>query len=223
MSEPESTWSVRFKQLVKRPTTTEPAFNPSSWSGALIVMCALAAVLWFIQIINATEDQGLDRFGLRPRRLDGLWGVLTQPFLHASYGHMLANTVPFILIGWVVLLAGLRSWLIVTTIAIVAGGFATWLIAPSGLVVGVSGLVFGWLGYLLGRAYFARTFKWIFVAIAVVFFFGTLLGGLLPTFNSQVSWQSHACGFAGGVLASAVLHPRRRRGAQRSSRGRGVS
>jgi membrane associated rhomboid family serine protease len=83
------------------------------------------------------------------------------------------------------------------------------LVAPSGLIVGASGLVFGWLGYLIARAYFSRKLRWIFVAVVVLVFFGTLLNGLLPSFNSNVSWQAHVCGFAAGIAAGAVLHPRR--------------
>lgn len=190
---------------------TEPPFDPTSWTGALIVMGVVVAVVWIVQIINSSHGYSLDRFGLRPRRIDGLWGVLTEPFLHASYGHLLSNTGPLVAIGWVLLLSGVRTWLTVTGVVMLVGGLLTWLLAPSGLIVGASGLIFGWLGYLIARAYFSRRFRWIVVAIGVLFFFGTLLTNVLPSYDSQVSWQSHACGFAAGILAGALLHPRRRR------------
>jgi membrane associated rhomboid family serine protease len=187
-------------------------------------MCSLAAVLWIVQFANALNDYAFNRFGLRPRQIDGLWGVLTEPFLHAGYGHLLSNTAPFVLIGWVLLLSGVRTWLTVSGIVVVLGDLATWLVAPSGVIVGASGLVFGWLGYLLARAYFSRRLWWIVVAVLVLFFFGTLLGSLLPSFNSQVSWQAHACGFGAGILAGAALHPRRaRRGEPRRPVGPPVS
>lgn len=192
-----------------KPARTEPPFEPNSWSGSLIVMVSIAALLWVIEIVNAANNYSLDRFGLRPRRIDGLWGVATEPFLHASYGHLLSNTVPLIGIGWVLMLSGLRTWLTVSGVVLVVGGVATWLVAPAGLIVGASGLVFGWLGYLIARAYFSRKLRWIFVAVVVLVFFGTLLNGLLPSLHSNVSWQAHVCGFAAGVLAGAVLHPRR--------------
>jgi membrane associated rhomboid family serine protease len=174
-------------------------------------MGVVVAVVWIVQIINSSHGYSLDRFGLRPRRIDGLWGVLTEPFLHASYGHLLSNTGPLVAIGWVLLLSGVRTWLTVTGVVMLVGGLLTWLLAPSGLIVGASGLIFGWLGYLIARAYFSRRFRWIVVAIGVLFFFGTLLTNVLPSYDSQVSWQSHACGFAAGILAGALLHPRRRR------------
>jgi membrane associated rhomboid family serine protease len=193
-----------------KPARTEPPFRPNSWTVSLIIMVSVAALLWVIQIVNAANNYTLDhRFALRPRRLDGLWGVVTEPFLHASYGHMLSNTIPLIGIGWLLMLSGLRMWLTVSALVLVVGGLATWLVAPSGFIVGASGLVFGWLGYLIARAYFSRKLRWIFVAVVVLVFFGTLLNGLLPSFNSNVSWQAHVCGFAAGIAAGAVLHPRR--------------
>jgi membrane associated rhomboid family serine protease len=187
----------------------EPPFNPQSWSGALVLMGFVGALLWIIQIVNAADSYDLDRFGLQPRAAHGLWGIVTEPFLHASYGHMLSNTVPLILIGWVLLLSGPRIWATVTAIVVVGGGVLTWLVAPGNqVIVGASGMIFGWLGYLLARAYFSRRMKWIVVAVLVLFFFGSLLFGLFPTLHSDVSWQAHVCGFVAGIGAGALLHPR---------------
>ena len=204
---------------------SEPPFDPTSWHGALFVMGGVAAVLWVVQVVNAAHHYSLDaRFGLRPREVRGLWGIGTDPFLHASYGHLLSNTIPFILIGWVVLLSGVRTWLTVTLIVVVGGGLLTWLLAPSvspprvpvetvphGIVLGANGLIFGWLGYLLARAYFSRKLKWIVVAFLVLFFFGTLLGSLLPSFGANSAWQGNACGFVAGIGAAALQHPRKRK------------
>lgn len=197
-----------FRRGSKQPTS-EPPFDPTSWGGALAVMAVFAAAVWIIQIANASDDYGFNRFGLRPRAVDGLWGVVSQPFLHQSYGHLLSNTFPLLAIGWTLLLSGVRAFLFVTSIVVVLGGSATWLVAPSGtVIVGASGMVFGWLGYLLARAYFTRRLKWILVAVALLIFFGTFLASLLPTVDTRVSWQSHLCGFAAGVFVGWLLHPR---------------
>ena len=189
--------------------STEPRFDPTSWGGAIAVMAVFGLLLWVIQIVNAADNQGLNRFGLRPRHVDGLWGVLTQPFLHQSYNHLLSNTAPVILIGWVLLLSGVRVWLFVTAVVVVVGDFATWLIAPGDqVIVGASGMIFGWMGYLLARAYFSRRIRWVLTALALLVFFGTLLGSLLPAADTHVSWQSHVCGFAAGVFVGWLLHPR---------------
>lgn len=186
-------------------------YDPATGSGAMLLMIGFAAVLWVVQIVNAADAYDLDRFGLKPRQLDGLWGIVTEPFLHASWTHLLSNTAPVVLIGWVLMRAGIRTWGIVTAIVVLAGGVATWAVGPSHtVIVGASGMVFGWLGYLLARAYLVRRLKWIIEAVLVLFFFGTLLYGLLPTLHSQVSWQAHVCGFLAGIAAGAVLHPERR-------------
>jgi membrane associated rhomboid family serine protease len=203
-------FKLPFGRAKDEPANSEPPFDPSSWTGALIVMGVFGALLWGIQIANAKHDYDYNRFGLKPREYDGLWGVLTQPFLHESYGHLLSNTVPLVAIGWALLLSGVRVWLFVTASVIVLGGVLTWLVAPSDItIVGASGMIFGWLGYLLARAYFTRKLKWIFTAIALLLFFGTLLGSLLPTVDAKVSWQSHVCGFVAGIFIGWVLHPRR--------------
>jgi membrane associated rhomboid family serine protease len=187
----------------------EPRLEPNNWGGALVVILAFAAVLWGVQIINAAQRYSLNRFGLIPHEAGGLWGVVTEPFLHASYAHLFSNTLPLLAIGWVVLLAGLRIWLIVTGIVVIVGGLLTWLVGPSHtVIVGASGLVFGWLGYLLGRAIFARKMMWIIIAVVVLIFFGSLLYELFPSANSDVSWQAHVCGFVAGVGAAALLHTR---------------
>lgn len=191
----------------------EPPLDPRSWGGALVWMAALVLAVWVVQIVDAGHHYSLNRFGLRPRRADGLWGVLTEPFLHQSYGHTLSDTVPLLGVGWVLLLSGVRIWAIVTGVVLVLGGAAAWLVSPlphhHSAIVGSSALVFGWMGYLLARAWFSRKLRWILVAVGVLFFFGTLLGSLLPSYDAAVPWAANLCGFLAGAVAGATLHPRR--------------
>ena len=182
--------------------------DTGTWGGALALMAVIAALLFVVEAIDAASNHRLDRFGLKPREVDGLWGVLASPFLHASWWHLISNMAPFVLLGWVVLLSGLRTWLVVTAIVMFGGAIATWLIAPAGVIVGSSGVVFGWMGYLIARAFFARRLLWIVIAVFVAFFFSGLFAGLLPSISSNVSWQAHVCGFAAGVGAGWLLHPR---------------
>jgi membrane associated rhomboid family serine protease len=174
-------------------------------------MAVLAAVLYAVEAFDVASGHRLDQFGIHPRQLSGLDGVVFAPFLHAGWWHLISNTVPFVLLGWVVLVAGLRTWLVVTGIVVFAGGLATWLVAPPGDIVGVSGLVFGWLGYLIARAFVTRRLVWIAVAVLVFCFFGSLFAGLLPSVGSPVSWQAHVCGFVAGLVAGWLLHRRRPR------------
>jgi membrane associated rhomboid family serine protease len=191
--------------------------RPTRWLRALLGMLLVLALLWAVQVVNAADDYRFDRFGLKPREVDGLWGVAAMPLLHASYHHLLANTVPLLAIGWVLLLSGVRVWGLVTAVVVLVGGLLTWLVAPSHtVIVGASGLIFGWLGYLLARAYFSRALKWIAGAVVLLVFFGSLFVDLTPSVGAGVSWQAHLCGFGTGVALGALLHPRR--GATRSGR-----
>lgn len=183
--------------------------DTETWSGCLVVIVALAAVLWIVEIANQIDGHGLDRFGLRPRTLHGLEGIVTMPFLHAGVGHLAANTIPFLVVGWVVLVGGLREFLLCTLVVVVLGGALTWMVGPSATVVGASALVFGWLAYLLARAFFSRRIMWIVVAIGLLVFFGGLFTGLLPSHRGYVAWQAHVCGFVAGIAAGWWLHPRK--------------
>lgn len=183
--------------------------NSDTWAGAMLCVTLATTVLWIIQIVNAVDNHGLNRYGLRPRTVNGLDGVVTMPFLHANAGHLLANTFPFLIIGTMVLVGNLRQFLLTTAIVVVGGGVLTWLIGPSGTVVGASGLIFGWLGYLLARAYFARRVSWILGAAFALFMFGGLFSGLVPTVHSEVAWQAHVAGFLAGAGAGWLLHPRK--------------
>ncbi len=186
-----------------------------SWARALLVMGVFVAVLYAVELIDMLSNHRLDQHGLQPRVVSGLVGVATAPFLHHSWWQLVSITGPFVLLGWAVLLSGWRTWLIVSGLVMLLGGLAAWLVAPSGVIVGVDGLVFGWLGYLLARAVFARRVLWILAAVAAAFFFSGLFSGLLPTIGSHSTWQSNVCGFGAGVLTGWLLHRRaaRRRAA----------
>jgi membrane associated rhomboid family serine protease len=191
-----------------KPAPKKP-FKPDSWAGAFVIMTVVLGLLWVIEIVNIADNGRLVRFGLRPHQLNGLEGIITSPFLHGNAGHLLANSLPLLALGWIVLTSGLRSWLIATGIIIAVDGVFTWLVAPTGtVVVGASGVVFGWLAYLIARAYFARKFAWIIIAVAAAVTFSSLFAGLVPG-TTGVSWQSHVGGFIGGILAGWVLHPRK--------------
>jgi membrane associated rhomboid family serine protease len=183
--------------------------RPETWSGALVLMVLLLGVLWAVEAVDIATDSRLEQHGLRPRQIGGLDGVLLGPFLHGGLGHLIGNSAPFVLLGWFVLVSGFRQWLVATAVIVVLGGLLTWLVAPSGLIVGASGVIMGWLGYLLARAYFARSLIAIVAAVAAFLFFGSLLWGLLPTVRHGISWQGHLCGFVAGIAAAWLLHARR--------------
>jgi membrane associated rhomboid family serine protease len=162
--------------------------------------------MWLIEVADALVfDNGLDQHGIVPRSWGGLDGILWAPVLHGGFGHLAANTVPFVVLGGFVAIAGPRRWVSVTLFVIVVGGLATWLLARPAVHIGASGLVFGYAGFLLVAGFVEKSLKGIAVAIAVgVLFGGMVLRGITPV-SSWVSWESHLFGLAAGVFAAFAI------------------
>ena len=171
----------------------------------LVAVVALLGVMWAAEVVDVALGGRLDRLGIEPRDADGLTGVVLAPFLHGGFGHLISNTVPFLVLGALVALSGLARLLAVAAMVTVISGLGVWLFAPSSsLHIGASGVVFGFATYLVGRGWFDRRIGYIAVALLVIVVYGTsLLFGLLP--RPGISWQGHLFGAVGGLVAAKVL------------------
>ena len=149
----------------------------------VIAVAGGVSVMWVQEIADQVFDADWDRFGIRPRSLDGLEGIVTSPFLHDGFGHLISNSVPLLVLGVAIAMAGLARLLAVTGIAALVGGGGTWLLAPGNTNhIGASGLVFGFAAYLLARGLYSRRLAHMAIGVAVAVVYGTaLLGGLIPT------------------------------------------
>ncbi|MFG2037404.1 rhomboid family intramembrane serine protease [Dactylosporangium sp. NPDC048998] len=177
---------------------------------AFVAMCAFVPVLFLIEYLDILSGHRLDQEGgIRPHHLDGLDGIVFSPFLHVSFDHVLANSVPLILLGTFVLAAGAsRFWLTTVFIAIVAG-VGVWFTGDgNSVVVGASGVIFGYLGVILMRGVVERSWWHIAVGLLIGLLYGWQLVGVLPG-DPDISWQGHLFGFIGGLVA-AILFRRRR-------------
>lgn len=156
------------------------------------IIVSFLAIFWLLEILDAFVFRGsLDQFGIYPRSLEGLRGIVFAPFLHADFGHLIANSVPFVVLAWLVMLQEVSDFWIVTIITMVVGGLGVWLIAPPNTVtVGASILIFGYLGFLLFRGWFQKNLASIVLSIVVLVLYGSALWGLLPG-RAGVSWQGH--------------------------------
>jgi membrane associated rhomboid family serine protease len=170
------------------------------------ILGGFVGLLWLVQIVNAVVFQGsLVAYGVVPRTFSGLWGILFAPFLHAGFAHLIANTIPLVVLGWLVMLRRKRDLFTVSTLAALVGGLGTWLIGPALSVhVGASVLIFGYLGYLLARGVIERRFWPIAGSVLTFFLYGGALTGVLPG-ATGISWQGHLFGLLGGVLAARML------------------
>ena len=173
---------------------------------AIQLVVIVVVLMWLIEVVDALLlDNRLDQQGISPRSLGGLDGILWTPFLHGGFGHLLANTLPLLVLGSFVAMEGPRRLLTVTAFVVILGGLATWLLARSAVHIGASGLVFGYAGFLLVAGFVEKSVRGIAVAIIVgVLYGGMVLQGITPV-SSYVSWESHLFGFAAGVLAAFAI------------------
>jgi membrane associated rhomboid family serine protease len=169
------------------------------------LLAVIVVVMWIVEIINTIDSNNLDRDGIYARNFSHLWGILTAPFIHASFAHLIGNTIPLVFLGLIIALRGAGRLALVTGIVILLGGLGTWLISPTGVsTVGASGLVFGYAGYLLARGFFDRSLLETVTGLIVgVVWGGALLASIVPHYG--VSWQGHVCGAIAGVLAAWLL------------------
>jgi membrane associated rhomboid family serine protease len=193
----------------------------SALGRAFVAMCAVVPVLFLIELVDTLTGSELQRDGgIRPHALAGLDGIVLAPFLHASFEHVTANSVPLILMGTFVLAAGARRFLLSTAFIALASGLGVWLIGdPRTIVVGASGVIFGYFGLLLARGIVERSWWSIAVALLTGLLYGWQLVGVLPAVNSNISWQGHLCGFVGGIVAGFLFRRRRPRPERRPVTG----
>lgn len=169
------------------------------------ILGGLVGVMWALEIVDLALGGALNSFGIRPHSLIGLRGIFFAPFLHGNFAHLIANTIPFLVLGWFVMLQETSDFFIVSAIAMLVGGLGTWLFGSANSVhIGASGVIFGYLGFLLARGYYERNIPSIFLAIIVGVFYGGAIWGIFPG-QIGISWQGHLFGFIGGILAARLF------------------
>lgn len=175
----------------------------------LVLLFACILVMWGIELADfAFFSGGLDQFGVRPRESSGLWGILFSPVLHGDFRHLATNTVPFAILGWCVMLRRVFDFVAVSVISALFGGLGVWVLGAPGTVhIGVSGVIFGYLGFLLARAFFERSIVSVALALVASFLYGGLLWGLVH-FEEGVSWEGHLSGLVAGLFAARLLRRR---------------
>lgn len=176
---------------------------------ALIIMIVMLAIMWVVEGVDYFLDGALDRqFGIVGWEPDGLVGIVFAPFLHGGFGHLMANSLPLLILGFLAGLRDIRKFLWASVLIIFIGGLGTWATSPGVYTVGASGLVFGYFGYILARGLFDRRLLDIAIGVGVGIAYWGILAGLLPN-QEGISWQGHLFGLVGGVVAAWVLRRRR--------------
>lgn len=181
------------------------AERPGSRTSLLLGSTASAWLVWAVDLVWP----GNIGHGIVPRTAYGVTGIVMAPFIHANLQHLLANTIPFAILGALILLRGARAFATVAIVSALVAGAGTWLFGTPGTMhIGASGVVFGFFGYLLFRAIYDRRVSSFFIALVVaVLYGGSLLLSLVPA--QGISWSGHLFGFVGGIAAARMPYARR--------------
>jgi membrane associated rhomboid family serine protease len=159
-------------------------------------------ILWTVFFVTVLAGGRPLALGIIPRTTIGLRGIIFGPFLHASYAHLLTNSIGFLMLGWLVMMRDLRHFVIITFVAMLSSGIMAWLLGPSNSVhIGASGVIFGYLGFLMLSGWYTRSVGNIVLSVLVTVIWGSVVFGVLPG-EAGISWQAHLGGFIGGVLAA---------------------
>jgi membrane associated rhomboid family serine protease len=163
---------------------------------------ALTVVCWLVFVVNNLIGNGhLTQYGILPRHLSSLPGIIWAPFLHVSLKHLTANTLPLLVLGGIICGRSRGEFAVVTVAGMLLGGGLTWLLARNACHVGASGLIFCYFGYLASLAYFKRTFGALALSVLCVLGYGGILRGILPT-SAAVSWEGHIAGLVAGIAVA---------------------
>jgi membrane associated rhomboid family serine protease len=175
----------------------------------LALLAGMVALMWVVEVVNTISSNGLDSDGIYARNVGRFWGILTSPFIHASFQHLTDNTVPFVFLGVIIAFRGAHRLALVTAFIILIGGLGTWLISPSHAgsnhaaldTIGCSGVVFGYASYLLTRGIFDRNLWELGIGVVVGVVWGAVLvASLVP--HTGISWQAHLSGGVAGVIVA---------------------
>jgi membrane associated rhomboid family serine protease len=186
---------------VPDPAYTSSVQARANFRLAIKIALGFIALIWLIQLLNWGLDLGLERFGVRPRQLGGLLGVLVAPLLHSDFSHLIANSLPLLVLGAGMLYLYPNSALKVIPAVYLGPGIAVWLFGRASVHIGASGLVYGLVSYVFVAGVIRRDRRAVAAALLVYFLYGTLAWGVFPI-KPEVSWETHlAAALIGLILA----------------------
>ncbi len=180
-----------------------PIIKPLSNNQHIRLVLVVFVLFSAIEMINLFTGRMLSQLGTIPRYVPGLKGIILGPFVHGSLQHYFSNIIPLCIFTYLLLQYGLKRYLQVTLWIMITSGLLVWLFARPATHIGVSGVVYGYFGYLVLAGFLSGKFKLIIISVLVAFFYGGLIFGILPS-SPFVSWESHLFGFIAGLVAAKL-------------------
>jgi|TARA_B110000971_G_scaffold72541_1_gene74466 membrane associated rhomboid family serine protease len=167
----------------------------------LFIPLLFLLMMWLVKIIEVNFQINFIRYGVFPKTIDGLKGILFSPFIHKDFTHLINNSYPIVILGGM-LFAIYRK--IATQLFIwlyFIAGFWLWVIGRPSFHIGASGLIYALASFLLVSGIIRKNPRLTAVSMLVIFLYGSMIWGLLPT-NESISWEGHFAGFIAGILVA---------------------
>ncbi len=172
-------------------------------SNRINIILAVISLLFAVEVLNIATGRSLNTFGIVPRQLYSLPGILAAPFIHGSFTHFLSNVLPLAVFSFLLMVHGFLRYLLVSLWVIIAGGVLVWLLGREAMHIGASGVIYGYFAYLIVAGFLAKKFKLLLISLFVMLGYGGMIWGVLPT-TPYVSWEGHLFGVVAGVLAAFI-------------------
>lgn len=177
----------------------------ASFKEAIRIPLILLAMMWIVFLVDWIFAMNLNQWGLVPRNVQHLSGILFMPFLHGDFQHLFSNSIPFFLLGTSICYFYKRQWQLVYAFVYIAGGLLVWLAGRSASVhIGASGIIYGFFGFLFFAGLFRKEIKALIIAVIVAVLYGGLIWGIFPT-QKAISWEGHLFGALAGVIIAYLL------------------
>jgi len=168
------------------------------------LLLELMGAMWVLNLANWWLNLHLNSLGLIPRRARGLIGIFTNCFLHKDFNHLFFNSIPLFALGLVMLSFGVQVFYLASVIIVLLGSVAVWCVGRPGNHIGASALITGYFSYIIASAYKEPTVSSIFIAVIILYYFGSIFLGIFPT-SAKTSWEGHLFGFLAGIAAYFIL------------------
>lgn len=171
---------------------------------SLTVPLIFPAILWIIHLSACLFDLKLSGMGILPRDGFGLLGIVTAPLIHGDFSHLISNTFPLIVLGWIIFFFYPKASFFLFVFVYVITGMLVWLFARHVYHIGASGLIYGFVSFLFFSGIFRKDNKSIALALVITFLYGGLVWGVLPGMKG-ISWESHLFGAITGLVAAFIF------------------
>ncbi|MBN2778726.1 MAG: rhomboid family intramembrane serine protease [Bacteroidales bacterium] len=173
---------------------------------ATVIPASFIFLFWMIYLLEISLNISFSEYGLRPREVSQWFGVLTMPFLHGGFEHIIANTTSFLVLGSLLFYFYNDNAIQIFIWSYVLSGIFTWLIGRDSIHIGASAMIYAFAGYIFTAGIISKNIRHMAIALVVVFLYGSMIWGIFPM-NNNVSWEGHLSGFAVGIGLAFMIRP----------------